>query len=59
MYDSGHPCAIRAVVREGEPDRWLPVLYLDDDGGVVWNPDSEERFIAQFYQIHEICCFSI
>jgi len=59
LYDSGHPCAIRTVIHEGEPDRWLPVLYLDDDGGVVWNPYSEDRFIAQFYQIHEICCFSI
>lgn len=59
MYDSGHPCAIRTVIHEGEPDRWLPVLYLDDDGGVVWDPYSEERFIAQFYQIREICCFSI
>ena len=59
LYDTGHPCAVRTVVREGEPERWLPVLYLDDDGGVVWNPYSEERFIAQFYQVHEICCFTI
>ncbi len=59
LYESGHPCAIRAVTDEGEPDRWLPVLYLDDDGGVVWNPYSGERFISQFYQIHEICCFTI
>ena len=59
LYDSGHPCAVRAVTREGEPDRWLPVLYLDDDGGVVWNPYSQERFISQFYQIREICSFTI
>ena len=59
LYDTGHPCAVRTMVREGEPERWLPVLYLDDDGGVVWNPYSEERFIAQFYQVHEICCFTI
>ena len=59
LYDSGHPCAVRAVTREGEPDRWLPVLYLDDDGGIVWNPYSQERFISQFYQIREICSFTI
>lgn len=59
LYGSGHPCAIRAIVSEGEPDRWLPVLYLDDDGGVVWNPYSEERFIAQFFKISEICSFTI
>ena len=59
LFESGHPCAIRAVIRKGGPDRWLPVLYLDDDGGVVWNPYSEERFLAQLYQIYEICSFTV
>ena len=59
LYESGHPCAIRAVAREGEPDCWLPVLYLDDDGGIVWNLYSGEQFMSQLYQIREICSFSI
>ena len=59
LFDAGHPCAIRAVIREGDSERWLPVLYLDDDGGVVWNPYSEEPFIARFAQISEICSFTI
>ena len=52
-------CAIRTVIKEGEQDRWLPVMYLDDDGGVIWNPYSGERFLAELYQIREICCFTI
>lgn len=59
LFYAGHPCAIRTVIKEGEQDRWLPVMYLDDDGGVVWNPYSGERFIAELYKIQEICCFTI
>ena len=59
LFYAGHPCAIRTVIKEGEQDRWLPVMYLDDDGGVIWNPYSGERFLAELYQIREICCFTI
>ncbi len=59
LFYAGHPCAIRAVIKEGESERWLPVMYLDDDGGVIWNPYSEERFLVQMHQISEICCFTI
>ncbi len=59
LFYAGHPCAIRTVIKEGEQARWLPVMYLDDDGGVIWNPYSGERFLAELYKIEEICCFSI
>ena len=59
LFYEGHPCAIRTVIKGGEQDRWLPVMYLDDDGGVIWNPYSKERFLAELYQIREICCFNI
>ena len=59
LFNSGHPCAIRAAIGEGEQAYWLPVMYLDDDGGVVWNPYSQECFIAQFDDIKRICCFTI
>ena len=59
LFYAGHPCAIRTVIKEGEQDRWLPVMYLDDDGGVIWDPYSGERFLAELYQIREICCFTI
>ncbi len=59
LFYAGHPCAIRTVIKEGEQDRWLPVMYLDDDGGVIWNPYSGESFLAELYQIREICCFTI
>ncbi len=59
LFYTGHPCAVRAMADEGEPEHWLPVVYLDDDGGVVWNPYSEERFLVRFYRICEICCFTI
>lgn len=59
LFCAGHPCAIRTVIKEGEQDLWLPVMYLDDDGGVIWNPYSGERFLAELYQIREICCFTI
>ena len=59
LFYAGHPCAIRTVIKGGEQDRWLPVMYLDDDGGVIWNPYSGERFLAELYQIREICCFNI
>ena len=59
LFYAGHPCAIRTVIKEGEQDRWLPVMYLDDDGGVIWNPYSGESFLAELYKIEEICCFTI
>ena len=59
LFYAGHPCAIRTVIKEGEQARWLPVMYLDDDGGVIWDPYSGERFLAELYQIREICCFTI
>ena len=59
LFYAGHPCAIRTVIKEGEQDRWLPVMYLDDDGGVIWNPYSGERFLAELHKIEEICCFTI
>ena len=59
LFYAGHPCAIRTVIKEGDQDHWLPVMYLDDDGGVIWNPYSGERFLAELYQIREICCFTV
>ena len=59
LFYEGHPCAIRTVIKGGEQDRWLPVMYLDDDGGVIWNPYSGESFLAELYKIEEICCFTI
>lgn len=59
LFYAGHPCAIRTVIKEGEQARWLPVMYLDDDGGVIWNPYSGESFLAELYKIEEICCFTI
>jgi len=59
MFYTGHPCAVKAIPAEGEPEYWLPVLYLDDDGGLVWNPYSEERFLVHFYRISQICSFTI
>jgi MFS family permease len=58
-FNAGSPCAIRAVIKEGEQAHWLPVIYLDDDGGLIWNPYSDECFLVQLYQIHEICCFTM
>lgn len=57
LYFSGHPCAIKALIDEVE--HWLPVMYLDEDGGVIWNPYSQTRFISQFSEIKEICSFTI
>lgn len=59
LFYAGHPCAIRTVIKEGEQERWLPVMYLDDDGGVIWDPYSGERFLAELHKIEEICCFTI
>ena len=59
LYNSGHPCAIRAAAAEGQPERWLAVMYCDDDGGVVWNPYASEPFIAGLHAVSKICCFSI
>ena len=59
LFYEGHPCMIRAAADSGEPARWLPVMYMDDDGGVVWNPYSEEHFLVQFSGISRICCFTI
>ena len=59
LFDSGHPCAVKAVIHEGEPYCWLAVMYMDEDGGVVWNPYTEEKFLVQFYQIQEICSYTI
>ena len=59
LFYAGYPCAIRTVIKEGDQDHWLPVMYLDDDGGVIWNPYSGERFLAELYQIREICCFTV
>ena len=59
LFDAGHPCAVRAVISGDGKAFWLPVLYLDDDGGIVWNPYSKERFLAQFDQISGISCFTI
>ena len=59
LFYAGHPCVIRTAVKEGEQDRWLPVMYLDDDGGIIWDPYSGKRFLAELYQIREICCFTI
>lgn len=59
LFYAGHPCAIRTVIKEGEQARWLPVMYLDDDGGVIWDPYSGERFLTELHKIEEICCFTI
>ena len=59
LFCSGHPCAVRAAADEGDPEKWLPVVYLDDDGGLVWNPYSENRFLAQMHTITEICSFTV
>ena len=49
LFYAGHPCAIRTVIKEGEQDRWLPVMYLDDDGGVIWNRAVQNRRNLLFY----------
>ena len=59
LFFAGHPCAIKAAVRKDGPEYWMPVMYLDEDGGVVWNPYSWERFIAQFDRISEIAGFTV
>ena len=59
FYETGHPCAVLVACEEGDALQWLPVLYLDEDGGVVWNPYSKERFLGQLFSISKICYFSI
>lgn len=39
--------------------KWMPVIFLDDDGGVVWNCFSDEIFINDFDNIEEIISFEI
>ena len=59
FYRNGHPCAIKATAEEGKSEQWLPVMYYDDDGGVVWNPYSSERFTAELHAVSKICRFDI
>ena len=59
LFFAGHPCAVKAAVCEDGPEYWVPVMYLDEDGGVVWNPYSKERFTAQFYRISKIASFTV
>ena len=59
LFNAGHPCAVKALIHEGEREYWLPVMYLDDDGSVAWNPYGEERFLAQFVRITQIASFTI
>jgi hypothetical protein len=59
LYKDGHPCVIKAVVKEGEPAYWFPIMFLDDDGGVIWNPYSDERFLTHLHKITDICSFTI
>ena len=59
LYIQGHPCAI--LVRNDDMDsaKWMPVIFLDDDGGMVWNSFSDEMFINEFDNIEEIISFEI
>ena len=59
LYRQEHPCAI--LVRNDDMDsaKWVPVIFLDDDGGMVWNCFSDEVFINDFDNIEEIISFEI
>ena len=59
LYHNGHPCAIKATTEEGRSEKWLSVMYHDDDGGIVWNPYSSERFTAELHAVSKICRFDI
>ena len=59
FYHNGHPCAIKATTEEGRSEKWLSVMYHDDDGGIVWNPYSSEWFIAELHTVSKICSFDI
>ena len=59
LYQKGHPCAICVKTGVNREPHWLPVLFLDQDGGIVWNFGSYDIFINQFPEITEICSFVI
>ena len=42
-----------------ENAEWMPVIFLDDDGGMVWNYTSAEKFIAHMVSIEEIYSFKL
>jgi hypothetical protein len=59
LFVSGHPCAIKARAHEDDNYHWLALLYMDDDGGVVWNPYSEAQFLVQFDSIIELSDYTV
>ena len=59
LFVSGHPCAIKARTHEDDNYHWLAILYMDDDGGVVWNPYSEVQFLVQFDSIIELSDYTV
>ena len=59
LYESGHPCAILARQFEDSRPVWLPVIFLDEDGGIVFQRNSDNIFISEFPEVQKICSFSI
>ena len=50
---------IKARTHEDDNYHWLALLYMDDDGGVVWNPYSEAQFLVQFDSIIELSDYTV
>ena len=42
-----------------ENAEWMPVIFLDDDGGIVWNYSSVEKFISHMEIIEKIYSFKL
>ena len=59
LYQKGYPCAIYVKPDVDSKSVWLPVIYMDKDGGIVWNYGSYNIFINQFPEITQICSFVI
>ena len=59
FYRSGHPCAILARPDTDDELTWLPVVFLDEDGGIVFNKNRDDIFVSQFKDVAVICRFVI
>ena len=59
LYQAGHPCAVLARPGEKDAPVWLPVVFLDEDGGIVYNRNNDEVFISEFAEVQKICSFNI
>ena len=59
LYKQGSPCAILAKADDMAQAEWMPVIFLDDDGGIVWNYTSAEKFISHMESVEKIYSFKL